>query len=342
MFSGDVLVHSSIWKRATKYANGDGYDFRPMFAEIQPLVSSVDLAVCHLETPIAAPGKKPQTYPRYATPEEILAGIASAGYDRCSTASNHSMDQGIDGVIATDNAFEAAGITEAGTARDAAEAIPDVLDVNGVKVAHLSYAYSTGWIHLPEGEPWWANQIDTDRILADARQAREMGAEIVIVSMHWGVESHSQASPTQVEQANILTASGLIDLIVGHHAHVVQPIEQINGVWTVFGMGNSLSNMPVGPYPPTSQDGVLVEVDFDIAADGTVTVHRPVVYPTRVDKGYSYAIQDVLTELASPDLTARQRSDFRKSLRRVSAVLGEFVATAPFHLPGSGSGAGPR
>ena len=76
-----------------------------------------------------------------------------------------------------------------------------------------------------------------------------------------------------------LTASGLIDLVVGHHTHVIQPIEQVNGVWTVFGMGNSLSNMPVGPYPPESQDGVVVEVSFDVAPDGTVTVARPVVYP---------------------------------------------------------------
>jgi poly-gamma-glutamate synthesis protein (capsule biosynthesis protein) len=304
-----------------------------MFAEIQPLVSSVDLAICHLETPVVGPDKKPQTYPRYATPEEIVAGIASAGYDHCSTASNHSMDQGVEGVASTVNAFEAAGMTQSGMARNAGEAEPKLLDVNGVRLTHLSYAYHLGWISLPDGESWWANEINTDRIIADARKAREMGAEIVIVSMHWGVEPASQPSPTQIEQANTLTASGLIDLIVGHHSHVVQPIQQVNGVWTVFGMGNSLSNMPTGNYPPSTQDGVLVEVDFEVAPDGKVTVHRPSVYPTRVNKGYTFAIQDVLTELARPDLPPRQRAEFDTTLRRVSSMVGEFVAAAPFHEP---------
>lgn len=342
IFSGDILVHSSIWKRAAKYAGGNGYDFVPIFAEIEPLVSSVDLAVCHLETPIVSPGQEPQTYPRYAAPFEILAGITSAGYDRCSTASNHSMDQGVNGVIATVDAFAAAGITQAGIARDAADAVPDILDVSGIKVAHLSYSYTTGWIQPPDGEPWWANELDTDRIIADARSARDLGAEVVILSLHWGVEPSSRLSRAQLEQSDVLTASGVIDLIVGHHAHVVQPIQQVNGVWTVFGMGNSLSNMPVGPYPPQSQDGVLVQVDFEVSPDGEVTVQRPVVYPTRVDKGYSFAIKDVLTELARPDLTARQRVDFGTTLRRVSSIVGEFVATAPFHAPAPYSGTGPR
>jgi poly-gamma-glutamate synthesis protein (capsule biosynthesis protein) len=157
-----------------------------------------------------------------------------------------------------------------------------------------------------------------------------MGAEVVILSMHWGTEPYSQPNATQRQQAEVLTASGLIDLIVGHHTHVVQPIEQINGVWTVFGMGNSLSNMPVGPYPPSSQDGVLVEIGFEITADAKVTVSRPVVYPTRVDKGYTFVIRDVLTDLARTDLTARERSDYERTLRRVSSMVGEFVATAPF------------
>ncbi len=93
-FSGDVLIHTPVWNKARKYAGGQGYDFVPMFQDIAPLVSSVDLAVCHMETPIAPPGEEPQTYPRYGVPKEIVPAIAAGGYDRCSTASNHSLDRG--------------------------------------------------------------------------------------------------------------------------------------------------------------------------------------------------------------------------------------------------------
>lgn len=330
MFSGEILVHTSVWNRANRYAGGDGYDFTPMFEQIRPLVSSVDLAICHLETPLVSPGDNPQTFPLYATPQEILGGIAYAGYDRCSTASNHSLDQRVRGVIDTVDAFEAAGIGQSGMARSVAEAQPSVFEVNGVKVTHLSYSYDHGLHGLPADQPWWANRIDVDRILADARAAREIGAEVVIVSLHWGIEPNWYLSPLQVEQANSLTASGLIDLIVGHGTHAVQPIEQVNGVWVVYGMGNSLSNMPTGYFPPESQDGVLVQIDFEVAGDGTVTVDRPVVYPTRVDKGFTFAIEDVLTELASADLDDYKRGHLEVTLRRLTNVVGGFIASEPF------------
>ncbi len=323
-------MHSSIWKRAQRYAGGQGYDFRPMFADIEPLVASADLAICHLEVPIAPDGEPPQTYPNFGAPKEIVAGIASGGYDRCSTASNHSLDQGFAGIQATVNAFEEQGIGQSGMARDAAEAEPDVFDVKGVKVTHLAYTRGYPTLNLTPENEWWANDINVVKILADARKARDMGAQIVVVSMHWGTESASQPSETQVTQAEALTASGLIDLIVGHHAHVVQPIEQLHGVWTVFGMGNSISNMPVGPYPPPSQDGVVVEVGFDVAFDGKVTVERPVVYPTVVDKSYTFEIRDVLAGRARTDITERERAMYESSLARTSSVLGDFIATAPF------------
>ena len=330
-FSGDVLPHSPLWNKARSYAGGTGYDFAPMFQDIAPLVSSVDLAICHLETPVAPPGEEPQTYPRYGVPVEIVAGIKAGGYDRCSTASNHSMDQGSAGVVATVNALEAAGLTQAGMARTAEEAEPVLIEVNGVKVAHLSYTRGFPVLDMPAGEWWWANNIDVPRILADAQKARDLGAEIVVVSMHWGTEPQHEPNDTQRSQAEALANSGLIDLIVGHHTHVLQPIEQVAGVWTVFGMGNSISNMPVGPYPPESQDGVVVEVSFDVAPDGTVTVAKPVAYPTIVDKGYTFEIKDVLRNLARPDLTPRERSFYEASLNRTISYLGaEFVATAAF------------
>ena len=329
-FTGDVLVHSSIWRRAERYAGGKGYDFAPMFVTLGPLIADADLAVCHLEVPIAPDGEEPQSYPYYGAPKEVVAGLAAAGYDRCSTASNHSLDQGRAGIDATITALEQNGLTQSGMARSAEEQRPKLLEINGVKVAHLAYTRGYPLLDLPDDAPWLANNIIPENIIADAKSAREMGAQIVIVSLHWGTESRSEPTDTQRSIADAVTASGLVDLIIGHHTHVVQPIEQINGVWTVFGLGNSISNMPVGPYPPESQDGALVQVDFDVAPDGTVTVHQPVVYPTWVDKGNTFAVLDVLSELAKPDLAARQRREMEISLERTKSVVGAYVATEPF------------
>lgn len=328
-FAGDILIHEGVWQSAQANAGGSGYDFTPMFADIQPLLESVDLAVCHMETVVVQPGQPPADYPFYAAPVEIVTAIKASGYDNCSTASNHVFDKGAEGIDATLNAFDAVGLTQAGTARTKAEIAPRVLDVNGVRIAHLSYTYGYNGLEPPEGEWWRSAKIYKDRILADAEKARGMGAELVIVSMHWGSETKAEVDRAQRLWANEITGSGLIDLVVGHHAHMVQGIEQVNGVWTVFGLGNQLSDHPrQEDYPAASQDGLIVTVEIDLHADGRVEVMPPVAYPTWVDRAHGHVIRDVLAELERDDLTAEERAIYEESLARTAAQVGAFIPTA--------------
>ena len=325
-FAGDILIHTSLWEEAERYAGGSGYDFSPMFADVRPLLESVDLAVCHLEVPIAPPGEEPSTFPLYGAPRELVAGIAAAGYDRCSTASNHTLDQGTAGIDATLAAFDEAGLGQSGMARTPAEIEPSVFEVNGVSITHLSYTWSFNGLRLPADQPWRSAEIDPDRIIADAVAARAKGAELVIVSMHWGAETVTAVTSTQRRQAEALAASGAIDLIVGHHTHVVQRIEQVNGVWTVFGLGNQLSNHPTRDFfPPSSQDGMIVTVSLTVSADGEVIVDTPVVHPTWVHRRGGYVIRNVLEALADPATPRGLRSELEVSLERTSAVVGDFV-----------------
>lgn len=334
-FSGDILIHSNVWLAAQADAGGSGYDFAPMFAEIRPLLDTVDLAVCHLEVPLAPPGKAPSTFPRYGAPRELIAGIAAGGYDNCSTASNHSFDQGAAGIDATLAEFDAQGLTQSGMARTKAEIEPRLLDVNGVLVAHLAYTYGYNGEPAPNGEWWRSAKLNPERIIADARRAREMGAQVVILSLHWGSEPLAEITNGQRLWADAITKSGLVDLIVGHHSHMVQPIEQVNGVWTVFGMGNSLSDHPTrDKYPPATQDGVVVTVGMEIGADGHVTVEAPVVHPTWVDRTHGYVIRDVLAELQRPDLTADERAIYETSLARTALQVRAYIA--PYVLPTDG------
>ena len=203
--------------------------------------------------------------------------------------------------------------------------LPALLLVNGVTVAHLSYTFSYNGIHIPEEHQWRSHLIDTDRMIADAAAARAAGAEYVIVSVHAGTEGSAVPNEQQRAVAEQLTASGLVDLIVGHHAHVLQPIEQVNGRWVVFGLGNLISNMPTGPdWPRSSQDGAIVMITVGPGGDGSLVTEPPVVSPTWVDRG-DYVIRPVLDDLANPAVVGGLREELERSLARSTKVLGDFI-----------------
>ncbi len=239
--TGDVLIHPALTEQAE--ADGGGkIDYRPLLAGIKPLISGADLGICHLETPLAPEGGPYSGYPSFSAPPEIADAIKDTGYDTCSTSSNHTIDQGAEGVTRTLDKLDAVGVRHTGSARSAAEAAkPLVLDVHGVKVAQVSYAFGFNGIKVPAGKPWLANQIDVDDVLAAAHKAREAGAQVVIASLHWGVEYQHEPTAEQRSQARKLLASDDIDLIVGHHAHVVQPFEKIGDKWVAYGLGNSVA-----------------------------------------------------------------------------------------------------
>ncbi|MFF7757768.1 CapA family protein [Streptomyces griseorubiginosus] len=244
--SGDVLPHSSIIDRARFDAGGDGYDFRPMLAGVWSVVSRADLALCHMETVYGANGNY-TGYPTFKSPPEVAQALAATGYDGCSTASNHSLDDGADGVRRTLDALDRAGVRHAGSARDEAEArTVTLLRAGAAKVAHLAYTYDTNGFPMPQGQPWAVNLMDESKILADARAARKAGANVVVVSLHWGTEWQDAPDEQQKALARDLTAARTggrpdIDLILGTHAHVPQAYEKVNGTWVVYGMGDQIA-----------------------------------------------------------------------------------------------------
>ncbi|MEU1182393.1 CapA family protein [Streptomyces sp. NPDC005820] len=243
--SGDVLPHSSVIDRAQFDAGGTGYDFRPMFEDIKPVVSRADLALCHMGTVYGANGLY-SGYPVFKSPPEIAQAFAATGYDGCSTASNHSLDDGAAGVQHTLDALDGAGVRHAGTARSQGEAdAVTLLPAGSAEVAHLSYTYGTN-SPVPADQPWTVHLIDEHRILADARAARKAGADVVVVSVHWGTEWQDAPDDRQLALARTLTASRTagrpdIDLVLGTHARVPQAYEKVNGTWVVYGMGDQIA-----------------------------------------------------------------------------------------------------
>lgn len=266
--TGDVLLHERVWLQAERDAaeTGNGVlDFTPQLANIAPIVSGADLAICHLEVPLAPADGPYEGYPTFSGPPQVVSALDATGYDACSTASNHTFDQGAGGVTRTLDALDAAGIAHAGSARTPSEAeqttMVDVETTEGpVKVGLLSYTYGFNGIPYPASETFWANEIDEQEILADAATARQRGAEVVVVALHWGTEYDHDPNSQQAEVAPRLIGAPDIDLLLGHHAHVVQPIENIGGKWVVYGMGNLMANHaePEGP----KSEGLLTRFTF--------------------------------------------------------------------------------
>jgi poly-gamma-glutamate capsule biosynthesis protein CapA/YwtB (metallophosphatase superfamily) len=318
--TGDLLIHGPVAKRALADGRGKRYDFTRMLAKVRPQVQGADLAICHIETPLSRDDTNISGYPVFNTPHELADAAAWAGYDGCSTASNHSVDKGVAGVKATLDALDANHLAHAGTARSKAEAGRiETHRVGGAVVAHLSYTYGTNGEPVPAGAPWSINLISVPRILADAHRARAAGATFVVVSLHWGQEYQSAPTPQQRAQAKRLLASPDVDLILGDHVHVQQPVERIGAKYVVYGMGNLLSNQsPAAGLKPQTQDGAVVSVHVTregdrFVADGvTITATYCQIGP--------YTVWPVSAALADPSTPAALRAQLTASLARTKAI----------------------
>jgi hypothetical protein len=263
--SGDLLIHAAVFKRALVDGGGHHYNFVPMLAQIKPYIQGADLPLCHVETPMTpAP---PTGYPTFNTPPELATAIRLTGWRACSTAATHTLDQGQRGVDDTIRALDRAGVLHTGSfSSAAAQRTPLIMTVKGVRVAFLAYTELTDGIPSPHS--WSVNRTNAAQILADAHRAREDGAKVVIVNLHWGEENVARPSSFQLALASRLTRSPDITAVVGQHVHVVQPIRTINGKLVVFGEGNLISNETTACCPTASQDGMIVLLTITVDSRG--------------------------------------------------------------------------
>ncbi len=286
--TGDVLIHQGgalvQGAAAAGQAQGVGYDFSGVFADVAPIISGADLAICHLETPLAPPEGPFAGYPTFATQPQIVDALAGAGYDTCSTASNHSLDAGVAGLVRTLDTLDAHRVGHTGTYRtDQDSQAPHLMTIAGVRVAHLSWTYGLNGFPEPAGQPWAVNDFDpaapqVDGILAEAARARAAGAEVVITSVHCCTEYQHDPSAAQTAIAAALLASPDVDLVLGHHAHVVQPFERINGKWVAYGLGNHIAQQA----RPVTYDSVIARFTVTRGPDGRYAVTMAEAIPTHI------------------------------------------------------------
>ena len=328
VMAGDVLLHNGLWAVAANDARKAGHpgalDFAPMFAPVRRLVSSADLAVCHLETPVGLPAGPFSNFPLFEVPPQVVDGLRETGFDVCTTASNHSVDQGFDGLRRTLDVLDRAGLGHVGTARsrDEQRATP-LLDIKGLRVALLSYTYATNGMPVDGDKPWSVNLIDPARIRADARRAKAAGADAVLVALHWGNEYQHEPSVLQWQTAEQVTRSPHVDLVFGHHAHVVQPVRKVNGTWVAFGLGNFVAQQD--PADPATYEGIVARFDIVLRA-GEVSVRYAGYRPTYISRydGADPAMRVIDTDvaLARSRTPTWLRQQLAASRARVVAVAG--------------------
>jgi poly-gamma-glutamate capsule biosynthesis protein CapA/YwtB (metallophosphatase superfamily) len=309
--SGDVLIHPPLWQQAHADALAEGrsgYDFGPMYASIAPDVRSADLATCEMETPLAPPGGPFVGWPNFSAPPQVLTALKGVGYRSCTTASNHTLDQGYSGLKRTLDELDAAGLKHTGSARTAGEAAtPLILTLdNGVRVGQLAYSFNFNGHEPSAGEGWQANLIDVPNILAAAHRMKQAGADVIVLSLHWGTEYDHLATQQQRQEADTLLASPDVDLILGDHAHVVQPAAKIHGKWVFYCMGNQISRHedPIAD----SREGVMPRVTFTEVSSHHFTATSVQAIPTWMEDSPKLRLVDVPRALRSGTLTAAQRA----------------------------------
>lgn len=328
--TGELLIHEFVADSANSYGS-TGFDFSPMFRKVAPIILGADLAICHLETPLSPDNSVLNYYPTFQVPYELALAIKWAGYDGCSIASNHLLDNGVEGIKATISHLENSGIKTSGGATQLEDSKPSWFTPGGISVAHLSYtdlmncdiSGTCGGASLPLDPPWLVNHLEVKKILDDADSAVKDGAEFVIASLHWGEAYSSEISDSQQKIIAELLSSDLIDLIIGHGTHVIQPVIKLSNKYAVPGMGNFLSNQPgderrsCSQCPPSTQDGMIAWFSISDLSDGNIGVVDAGYVPTWVDRS-TYEITPI--GIGEPDTLSLD--EVRKSELRTDGVIG--------------------
>ncbi|PFG20912.1 CapA family protein [Serinibacter salmoneus] len=346
--AGDVLPHDSVLAAAD---TGEGWDFTQLWEPTTAWVQAADLALCHLEVPITE-AREPVGYPVFASPPSLAEDLAAAGWDGCSTASNHSVDQGWTGIVDTLDALDAAGLGHVGTARSEQEAAAPQLYTleragRTVTVAQLSQTYSTNGIPVPAQAPWSVDMLDGPALITQARAAREAGADLVLASLHWGTEYTDDPIDSQTRLAQELAASGEIDLVIGNHPHVPQRMELLDGgpggegMWVAYSQGNYISNQDWRCCRPETGTGLFMWATVEVPVEGPVRISGLEWTAVPGDSAGSqriYAMPDLLEERIETPLLTVEREELEDRQRRVEAVMGETPQRTEAPTP-SGPGA---
>lgn len=280
LFAGDAMQHQAQLDIALREGDGKRYDYSDCFSLIAPDITAADYAVVNLEVPLGG-GPQYRGYPCFSAPDSYAEALRDAGFDMMLTANNHCLDSGDRAARRTLAALDSLGIDHIGTYHDAAQRdslVPFIKDIHGIKFGFLNYTYGTNGIEPRDGME--VALIDRERMAKEIKLAREAGAEMVVVTIHWGIEYVLLENTNQRALADFLMDQG-VDMIIGGHPHVIQPMHLVRNektgkdVLIVYSLGNFISNMKTAD----TRGGALVKVRVERDENGTPVI-RNAAYDT--------------------------------------------------------------
>jgi poly-gamma-glutamate synthesis protein (capsule biosynthesis protein) len=287
--AGDDLIHGPIYRQAKERTGGSGFDFTPAYQHIADYISEADLAFINQETPLGGTELGLSSYPMFNSPQELGTHLIGMGFNLISHANNHVLDAGKRGFFNTIEFWrKQSEVIMAGIAASQADDKIQVLEYEGVRVALLAYTYGTNDLTLPASTGGIIKYINDDLIISELAKAQE-AADIVIVSMHWGVEYQSKPNDEQKRLATLAAENGA-DIIIGTHPHVLQSVEMLTTsdgreVPVFYSLGNLISAQD---KPATMLGGLAeIEMTYD-TADGSLAINKVGVIPVVTDYTGSY------------------------------------------------------
>ncbi|MFC0650712.1 CapA family protein [Lederbergia wuyishanensis] len=239
---GDILIHDWVYNDAK---TNSGYDFNPMFEPVKSLLQRPDFLIANQESIPGGTEIGITSYPSFNSPHEIVDTLMNAGVDMVTTANNHSLDKGERGILSAIRYYEKKKLPYTGTFKDPEDkANIRIMTVNGIRIAVLAYATHFNGIPIPQGKEYLVSQLDPKQVIKDIEEAKPK-SDLVLLAIHWGDEYVRQPNQIQKDQAAEFMNAGA-DIILGHHPHVLQPMEWFDkpdgkkGL-VVYSLGNFLS-----------------------------------------------------------------------------------------------------
>jgi poly-gamma-glutamate capsule biosynthesis protein CapA/YwtB (metallophosphatase superfamily) len=261
---GDALIHSTVYQKAA--IGNNEYNFDPMFTYIKPIVAEYDLAFYNQESIIGGKELGLSTYPRFNSPEEIGDSMVNMGFNLVSLANNHTLDKGEQGIINSTNYWKQKQVMTAGSYNNIEDRNKiNVMEKNNIKYALLSYTTLTNGLPIPSGKDYLVNLYNPETVKQDVDKIRNQ-VDVLMVSIHWGTEYTHTPTAQQEEIANYLSSLE-VDIIIGHHPHVVQPIKYINNTMVIYSLGNFIS----AQIGMNKLIGLMVMVDINKTVDNNNT-----------------------------------------------------------------------
>lgn len=317
---GDCLIHGAIYDDA-KTTNGS-YDFSKMLELVKPIIQSYDLAFYNQESILGGVELGLSSYPRFNAPKEAGDAFLDLGFNLVSLANNHTLDKGKEGIYSSlDYWRNKENIMTAGSYSSEENRItPNIMEKNGITYALLAYTTTTNGLNTFKDEPYLITVYDEELVKADIERLRDK-VDLLMVSMHWGEEYTHNPTEEQKIIAEYL-ASLNVDIIIGHHPHVVQPIDFIGNTMVIYSLGNFIASQ----YGINKLTGLMAGVTVKkttIDDQTTITLEEPTAQLVYIDSkitNYRHDYKLYPYNLLTDDILENYKDHYNKYMGIVTSL----------------------